>query len=111
MTEQKYGPSPAASVVLNLGENIGALIIEADVDHLGVEIEISPLARDGEGERTHSHRSHSMVRERLTLPHPRYDAVYPDLNAGRYTIWRDAKTPEGTVTIAGGQITTYKLAA
>jgi hypothetical protein len=52
-----------------------------------------------------------MVRERQTLPHPRYDAVYPDLRAGRYTIWRDAHTPAATVTITGGQITSHRLTA
>ena len=103
-----HGPSPVGSVVLNLGENIGALILEADATLLGVEIEISPV--DPGGRHAQPHRTHSMVRERHTLPHPRYDAVYPDLAAGRYTIWRDAQTPGATVTITGGQITTHTLA-
>ncbi|MEY9887720.1 hypothetical protein ABIA35_006892 [Catenulispora sp. MAP12-49] len=106
MNEHNHGPSAVGSVVLNLGGDIGALIIQAEADLLGVEIEISPL--DGTGE---PHRTHSMVRERQTVPQPRYDAVYPDVQAGRYTIWRDATTPAGTVTISGGQITTYKLTA
>jgi len=119
MSEHNYGPSAVGSVVLNLGEDIGALIIEADASLLGAEIEISPLdGLDGDGDGGgggyqdhHHHRTHSMVRERHTLPHPRYDAVYPDLRAGRYTVWRDAHTPAATVTIAGGQITTLRLAA
>ena len=112
VSEHNYGPSPVGSVVLNLGENIGALILEADASVLGVEIEISPVEDDGRHSRQDHphHRTHSMVRERHTLPHPRYDAVYPDLAAGRYTIWRDAETPGGTVTIVGGQITTHTLA-
>jgi hypothetical protein len=108
VSEQNHGPSPAGSVVLNLGENIGALILQADATLLGAEIEISPV--DPDGHHVRPRRTHSMVRERHTLPHPRYDAVYPDLEAGRYTIWRDADTPGATVTITGGQITTHTLA-
>jgi hypothetical protein len=102
MNEHNHGPSAAGSVVLDLGGDVGALIIRAEADLLGVEIEISSV--DG-------HRTHSMVRERQTVPHPRFDAVYPDLEAGQYTIWHDAHTPAGTVTIIGGQITTYELIA
>jgi hypothetical protein len=107
--------------VLNLGEDIGALIIEADANLLGTEIEISLLDGGGhDGHDSHHHgpghdhhhgRTHSMVRERHTLPHSRYDAVYPDLRAGQYTIWRDARTPAATVTVVGGQITTHRITA
>ena len=107
MSEQIHGPSPAGSVVLNLGANIGALILEADASLLGAEIEISRADLGDGGEHTHSPRTHSMVRERHTAPNPRYDAVYPDLEAGRYTIWRDADTPDATITVVGGQITTH----
>jgi hypothetical protein len=34
-----------------------------------------------------------------------YAAVYPDLTAGDYTIWRDATTALGVVTIEGGHVT------
>lgn len=108
MPEHIHGPSPAGSVVLNLGENIGALILEADASLLGVEIEISRADLGaGSDEHVHAHRTHSMVRERHTVPNPRYDAVYPDLEAGRYTIWRDVDTPDATITVVGGQITTH----
>ena len=102
MSEQKYGPSAVGSVVMNLGGDIGALIIEAGRAQLGSEIEISPAAGGT--------RTHSMVRERLTRPDPRYDAVYPDLAAGEYTIWRDARTPTATVAVVGGQITHFAWA-
>ncbi|MEZ0112966.1 hypothetical protein ABH920_006991 [Catenulispora sp. EB89] len=109
MSEQIHGPSPAGSVVLNLGANIGALILEADASLLGAEIEISraDLGAGAGDHAVHAHRTHSMVRERHTVPNPRYDAVYPDLEAGRYTIWRDAETPDATITVVGGQITTH----
>lgn len=107
MTEQNHGPSAVGSVVLNLGGDVGALIVQADRHLLNVEIEISPVDDDGRPDGTH--RTHSMVRERQTAPHPRFEAVYPDLQAGRYTIWHDATTPAAIVTIIGGQITTHKL--
>jgi hypothetical protein len=33
-----------------------------------------------------------------------YAAVYPDLQAGQYTIWRDGHRPAATVTVTGGQV-------
>ncbi|GAA2037971.1 hypothetical protein GCM10009839_44260 [Catenulispora yoronensis] len=107
MNQHNYGPSAAASVVLDLGGTIGALIIEAGPEHLGTEIEISPFIPDPDDR--HVHRTHSMVRERLTSPRT-YDAVYADLRAGVYTIWRDAHTPAATVTVVGGQISRYTWA-
>ncbi|MBR7838633.1 hypothetical protein KDL01_35525 [Actinospica durhamensis] len=102
--DHRYGPSSAASVVLNLGEDIGALVIEADESLLGVEIEISPLPRGEEA----PVRTHSMVRQRLTRPEPTYDAVYPDLKEGGYTIWSGPDTAAATVEISGGRITRHR---
>jgi hypothetical protein len=36
--------------------------------------------------------------------------VYAGLPAGAYTIWRGHRDPAGTVTIAGGQVSTFRLA-
>ena len=64
----------------------------------GREIEIS---RDG------APRTHSQVRERrLGGGRVRYAAVYPDLPAGVYTLWRDASVPAFTVTVSGTEVTT-----
>jgi hypothetical protein len=38
-----------------------------------------------------------------------YAAVYPGLQAGQYTIWRDEHTPAVTATITGGQVTSRRL--
>jgi hypothetical protein len=96
-----YGPSATASVVLDIGGEIGALILHADAAHLGREVEISPVGHGAETVRTHS-----MVRERHTDP-PSYDAVYPDLREGEYVVWREPGTAAGTVTVAGGRISTF----
>lgn len=105
-THHQYGPSATASVVLDIGGDIGALILEADAAHLGREIEISRAPQEGEQQEP---RTHSMVRERHTTP-PTYDAVYPDLREGEYTVWADADEPAGTVTVTGGQISTFAFA-
>jgi hypothetical protein len=105
-THHLYGPSSTASVVLDIGGSIGALILQADEHHLGEEIEISRITPEGEPP---APRTHSMVRERRTDP-PTYDAVYPYLHEGDYTIWIDPATPAGTITITGGKITRFTLA-
>jgi len=38
-----------------------------------------------------------------------YAAVYPDLAADDYTIWRDATTVLGVVTIEGGHVTSLPV--
>ena len=72
----------------------------ADLDRR--EIEISSHASPA------APRTHSQVRERRTAGRVQYAAVYPDLAAGDYTIWRDATTVLGAVTIEGGHVTSYQ---
>ena len=99
--EASYGPSAAASVILELSEHVGALIIDTAAELTGVEIEISKAGAPV--------RTHSMVRERITKPAHQYSAVYPALEAGDYTIWHENGGPAGTVTVLGGQVTRYAL--
>jgi hypothetical protein len=104
MSEHVPGPSHSGSVVLNVGPGIGALVLHvpADLDRREIEISshASPAAR----------RTHSQVRERRTAGRVQYAAVYPDLTAGDYTIWRDATTALGVVTIESGHVTSYDWA-
>jgi hypothetical protein len=90
-------------VVLDIGAGTGALILHTPAGLDGREIEIS-LADAAA-------RTHSQVRQRKMSGAIRYAAVYPALPAGEYTLWRDATTPGGTVTITGGQITSCHWAA
>lgn len=101
MTETQLPPSGPGTVVLNLGAGTGALILHTPASMDGDEIEISRA--DGPA----ATRTHSQVRERRTSSSVRYAAVYPDLPAGDYTIWRDAATPAADVTIAGGRVTSF----
>ena len=123
MAEPVLGPSSAGSVVLELGDTVGVLVLEATAELNGREIEISPVGgtdhhddhdhAHGGGHahvhvHAHAHRTHSMVRERGTAAGKSYAAVYPGLAVGTYTVWRDHDTPAGTVTIDGGRVTRYR---
>jgi hypothetical protein len=113
MAEPVLGPSSAGSVVLELGDTVGVLVLEATAGLNGREIEISPVGGthghdDHDHAHPHAHRTHSMVRERGTAAGTSYAAVYPGLAVGTYTVWRDHDTPAGTVTIDGGRVTRYR---
>ena len=103
MTETAAGPTGPGVVVLELGAGIGALVLYTPPGLDGEEIEIS---RDDEPGALSSKaaRTHSRVRPRPVPGGTSYAAVYPGLPAGRYTIWRDQKTPAVTATIIGGKV-------
>jgi len=102
MTETVAGPTGPGSVVMELGAGIGALVLYTPPGLDGEEIEIS---RDGE---PGTHRTHSRVRPRPLPGETVYAAVYPGLPAGRYTIWRDERTPAATATVTGGQVSSCR---
>jgi hypothetical protein len=104
------GATGPGTVILELGGDVGVLLLVTPAALLGQEIEISPADDDGDGEASTSHRTHSMVRERITGNGRSYAAVYPGIPAGRYIVWRDADTPAGIVTIAGGEVSRFTLA-
>lgn len=96
-----YGATGPGSVVLELGGEVGVLVIHTPAARHGEEIEISPVAGGP--------RTHSMVRERALPDRISYAALYPGVPAGDYTVWRDHDTPAGTVTITGGRVTGFDL--
>jgi hypothetical protein len=99
------GPTGPGSVVLDLGDTIGALVLETPAALFGHEIEISLVGGAGGAG---GGRTHSLVRERVTAAGTRYAAVYPGLAAGRYLIWRHMNTPVGEVTVDGGTVTRFR---
>ncbi|QLQ39375.1 phospholipase [Micromonospora robiginosa] len=94
------GPSYRGTVMLDLGGDTGALIIHTGRELHGREIEISRADRDGP-------RTHSAVRERHVLDGVFHSAVYPDLEAGVYTVWWDDDTPAGAISVTGGSIAEF----
>jgi hypothetical protein len=98
MTEPVTGPSGPGTVMMELGGDIGALVLYTPADMDGREIEIS---RDGD---PGGHRTHSQVRQRQMATATGYAAVYPGLRAGTYTIWGN-HGPVATAVITGGHVT------
>jgi hypothetical protein len=84
-------------VVLDIGEDEGALVVHTDAEMHGVEIEISREGRDG-------HRSHKQVLERDAAGVPAYTAVFDSLAAGTYTLWSDGRVRMRQVGVLGGQV-------
>jgi hypothetical protein len=87
------------SVVLDIGRDVGALIIYTDPELHGEEIEIGPR---GSGRK----RVHVEVLERRINDRPVFAAVFFGLRAGNYDICEGAATPSACVTIVGGEVAT-----
>jgi hypothetical protein len=91
------GDLRAQPVVLDIGGQIGALIVHTSPDLLGKEIEISP---DGDDE-TRQHKQvllRALGRETATV------LVYDNLPEGDYTLWLDEEAPTRGVHVTGGQV-------
>ena len=101
MHNHDYGASRTGSVVLDIGEDCGALVIFTAQEQLGREIEISP--NDWESPRTHA-----AVRERHLDGRTLYGAVYPGLREGSYTVWADESTVVGMVRVTGAEIAEFR---
>ncbi len=86
------------TVVLDIGGDLGALILHTPSDLHGTEIEISPEGQD-------SNRSHKEVLERRLGERPAFTAVFDRLAAGRYRLWIDDTPRMGEVEIRRGEIT------
>jgi hypothetical protein len=90
--------SPDA-LVLDIGGNVGALILVTTQSALGLEVEVS---RRGERERTHT-----MIRRRRAEGRDVFAGVYPSLVAGDYVIWGRDDLPIGSVRIEGGRVAEF----
>jgi hypothetical protein len=84
-------------VVLEIGGEVGALIVHTGPNMHGVEIEISPSGDDG-------HRSHKQVLERSGGERPAYTAVFDQLRGGTYSLWTDGIPRVRGVEVVGGQV-------
>jgi len=83
--------------VLDIGEEVGALIIYTPKELLGREIEVSSIEAN-------SSRIHTAVLERKIGSNTLCAALFLALHHGDYTIWKSASEAAGTVTIKGGEV-------
>jgi hypothetical protein len=87
-------------IVLDIGGDVGALIVHADPDQHDLQIEI---CRSGEedGKREHQH-----VLERPMPGQTMYAAVFGGLRAGSYSLLTHGSIRERDVVIRGSAVTT-----
>jgi hypothetical protein len=85
------------TVVLEIGGELGALIVHTDPSLHGREIEISPHADD-------LARAHKDVLERRAGDRPAFTAVFDQLPAGVYTLWLDGTARARDVIVNAGTV-------
>jgi hypothetical protein len=83
--------------LLDIGDDIGALIIYCRPELRGRQIEVS--LRGCEWQRTHTD-----VLERRANNQPVFAALFYSLPVGDYVIWGNSREPIGEVAIIGGQV-------
>ncbi len=93
-------PSGQGTVLLDIGGDVGAVVIHTPPRCHGLEIEVSPVG-------PHAPRKHAAVRARHVAGGVHYSAVIDGLPAGRYVVWRDADTPADRIVVTGGSVTEY----
>jgi hypothetical protein len=91
-------PSGEGSVVLDIGDTVGALVVHAPAALAGRELE---LARRGETVQF----VHTEVRERRLPEGVFYAAVFMAVPDGAYTLLDAPASTEGDVDIAAGTVT------
>lgn len=95
--EAHLGPSTEGSVVLDVGGDIGAVVVYTPDGLLGSEIEI--VRRDG------GPRVHTEVRARLLPGAVVSAAVFPDVARGDYTLLGLGTFPSLDFSVEGGRVT------
>ena len=96
MVEKYEKRVQAGHAVLDIGGDIGSLIIHTREHMLGYQIDVSLKGI------TSAKRIHTDVLERRIAGRPVFAAVFAELPEGEYVTWSD---PAETFTIAGGSIT------
>jgi hypothetical protein len=92
---------PADALVLDIGGDVGALILHSEEGCLGMEIDLTPVGAP------RSHHMHTMIRRRRAVDREFIVGVYPELVEGAYTVWGIDDQPLGEVTIVGGQVSEF----
>jgi hypothetical protein len=89
------------SVVLDIGDDVGALILYTGPERHTHEIEVSLLEAGAD-----SRRVHSAVLERSLNGRTWYAATYPELCAGEYQVWCEGAP---RVTVAAGAVAELRI--
>jgi hypothetical protein len=117
MNENENPHAGQGSVMLDIGGDVGALVVSMPLAMVGVEIEIEPVGgaapehdhahEHGHGhDHGHGHRPHVAVVDRPVTDGHEPSLVFPDLVEGSYELFdKGQDTVLLTAEIAGGQVT------
>ena len=116
MIENENPHAGQGSVLLDIGGDVGALVVSMPPAMVGVEIEIAPVGGshehnhehgNGHGhEHGHGHRPHVAVVDRPVTDGHQPSLVFPDLVEGSYELFdKGQDTVLLTAEIIGGQVT------
>ena len=101
------------SVLLDIGGDVGALVVTMPAEMVEVEVEIRPVGHDtahpGDGQHGagHHHHPHVAVVERPVRGAVVPSLVYGELVEGRYELYvKGTDDVRLTVAVVGGEVTT-----
>ena len=101
------------AVLLDIGGDVGALVVAMPASTIGLEVEIRPLDAQHAGgaphhhEHGHGHLAHVAVVARPVAGGHLPSLVFPELGAGRYELFEKGR-PDDVVLraeVAGGSVT------
>jgi hypothetical protein len=93
-----HGQLGHGAPVLDIGGDIGALILYTSAELEGREIEVSPLTDS-------AHRTHTEVLRRTVGGRTFWAGVYAALPEGEYQVWYDDPARQRRFAVLGGQVT------
>ncbi len=99
------------SVLLDIGDDIGALVVTMPAAMEGVEVEIRPQSahvhHDGHHHEGHHHHPHVAVVNRPVQDGQVPSLVFPELVEGRYQLYeKGGHDVRLTVDVVGGEVAT-----
>jgi hypothetical protein len=97
MTAEPVARPHPEPVVLDIGGDIGALVVYSDAEYIDTPVEVSPTGSDDQ-------RFHQHVLERPMPGGTSYAAVFDKITEGHYTLWFQGEPRERDVEITGGTV-------
>ena len=92
------GSGARTGLLLDIGDDVGGLVVRADPAWDGLEIEVSPVGADRE-------RTHAVVHAHAAASEDIYAAVFVALPAGEYQLWHPMDDrPLDRITVRPGAV-------
>ena len=97
MSEEPVARPHPEPVVLDIGGDIGALIVYGTAELIDTPVEVSPAGSDDE-------KFHQHILERPMPDGTSYAAVFDKITQGAYTLWLHGEPLARDFTITGGEV-------